>query len=57
MNCSAAGIKIDLRCLEGLFTGCPILVVDVSLAAVQAGFQKRDFLYPVMAVCSFRAHG
>ena len=54
---SATGRKIDFCCLEGFFTGGTILVIDVPLTAIQAGFKKRDLFDPVVAVVGFKAHG
>ena len=34
-----------------------ILLVDVSLTAIQAGFKKRDLFDPVVAVVRCKAHG
>ena len=54
---SATGCKIDFCCFEGFFTGGTILLVDVSLTAIQAGFKKRDLFDPVVSVVGFNAHG
>ena len=51
------GRKIDFCCFEGFLTGGTILLVDVSLTAIQAGFKKRDLFDPVVAVVGFNAHG
>ena len=40
-----------------VFAGGTILLVDVSLASVQASFKKGDFFNPVLAVSGFSAHG
>ena len=54
---SATGTKIDFCCFEGFFTGGTVLLVDLSLTAIQAGFKKRDLFDPVVAVVRCKAHG
>ena len=44
------GSQVRLRCFQGFFTSSSILVVDVTLTAVQPCFKEGDLINPVALV-------
>ena len=53
---SATCGAIGFRGLQGLFACCPIIVVDVPLAPVQASLEESNLIDPVVAVFAAIAH-
>ena len=53
---SSTGGEIGFRGLQGLFACCPIIVVDVPLAPVQASLKKSNLIDPVVPVFAAIAH-
>ena len=54
---SVTGGEIGFRGLQCLFACCPIIVVDVPLAPVQASLEESNLIDPVVAVFAAVAHG